>query len=228
MSYLGAWSVKGVDEQAKALAKRAASEAGVTMGVWLEAAIARVAQKQNGTAPNLPKIVGAAPVLPKSSALPAPTTSSSLTAQKIFGTTIMVGNPPANPAIAELQQAVVTMEERLSGDIVALAERLEVLEVVAPTFLSLTEKPDTIEESYSIAVTEATYTPPGTEYGAVWASLPGSVQGIANTPSSTNIAPKTGATQMVDVCIRAGILVALGVIAYLLGQQLGLGFSYSL
>lgn len=47
-----AWSIKGVDEEAKALAKRAAQISGMTMGAWLEQAIMLAATSAPQTGAN--------------------------------------------------------------------------------------------------------------------------------------------------------------------------------
>ncbi len=219
MSYLGAWSIKGVDETAKALAKRSAAEAGITMGAWLDAAILRIAQKQNviTSAPAFTATTASDGPSTGSTTALVPTTDAVANTQKIFGTTIHLGNQPISAPVAALQQDLRQVETRLAEDLQSLAERVELLEQIAPALPQPSST--TVVEDYVLSLSQASYTPPGAE-SAAWAGIP--------VPAAKPTALPSAGINYWDFTIRVGIMLTLGVIAYLLGQRMGVDLSYPL
>lgn len=216
MSYLGAWSIKGVDETAKVLAKRAAAEANVTMGVWLEAAIAKIARHQGIGADvktdTIDSMHSAAPAPALS--LPAPTVSGK-TGQKIFGATIHLGNLPALPAdIGQLPQQIAQIEKQLAEDFSALTDRVEHIEEILTA--RLPAQPPVPEENYTIATTGAVY-----DLSAINIMMSAPPQPQASPAAPAPALPSWRG--YADMSLRLAIWLTLLAIAFLLGQRLAVG-----
>lgn len=209
MSLPSAWSIKGVDEEAKSLAKRSAAECGVTMGAWLEAAILHISKKTGSPEP----LTDSAAAWPQSVDTRPVAAADISSGKKIFNTTIRMGqlvpdNAAANSAILEEVQKI---HQQMRDGFDDVESRLALIEtnleevtksLPAPTVGESLASP--AARDYALETISASYQPM-----AVSALLP---------PPSVQTPPSIA---MVNSVLRWMIVATMGVIAFLIGQHLG-------
>ncbi len=204
---LGAWSIKGVDEEAKSIAKRAAAEAGVTMGVWLESAIFHIADR---------RLEQAAVTAPK----PAIVAGKADDGKRLFNTTIRLSAPAESGNIASLQsdmksivETIRAVEENFAVNLAALESRLAAMEdgllssqIFLPKPQAAADAADNPKSAYQFDGISASYQP------------------LVMADAVSSNADRAAGVSVLGIVLHWAILLALGFAAFLVGQRLGLNF----
>jgi len=210
MSFPSAWSIKGVDEEAKSLAKRSAAECGVTMGAWLEAAITHITQKSGD------EIVDQSKPWPQSvDTRPAVPAENLVSGQKIFNTTIRMGQlvpSPSGPANAAILDEMQKLHQQMRGGFDDIENRLSLIETNLDNVTKSLPSPAEMVESQISAPASRGYALEGISANYQPMSLATSALLIAGPPPSIAV---------INSVLRWMIVATLGVIAFLVGQHLG-------
>lgn len=230
MAYPIAWSIKGIDEEAKAIAKRAAADAGVTMGAWLEAAIFSVAKagltkNQKPQPQATPMQAAPMPVPPPVPGLSpmASTPHGDVVEKRFFNTTIRLAsnaiNPNLTPALAE---ELNRMQQRLDDHFASVQFRVDDLELRLTQMIqnlpaaSTTSLPaPAASASAEIAPDIAAPSVPekmelSTQYSASYAAP---MPNVSADAEQSVFAPRN--------LLRLALIVALALATFLIGQRLG-------
>lgn len=206
---LGAWSVKGVDEEAKSIAKRAAAEAGITMGAWLEAAVLHIAQKGFIDLPTVTSKIG--------DLTTDATTTGKVQEQRLFNTTIRVAprdllaqTSTNSTGLAAIADSVNQLEAGLQRTIDILEARLVELEDGMRQMRNLLPASRTGLPSVTQNTPQISYY----ELGQISADY----KPLSNLPNTKSdfFSP--------DNLLNLAVVTALGVAAFLAGQRLGFDF----
>ncbi|TAH36205.1 MAG: hypothetical protein EYC62_03665 [Alphaproteobacteria bacterium] len=209
---LGAWSVKGVDEEAKSIAKRAAAEAGITMGAWLEAAVMHVARKGFETSS-----LSLTKNNPLTSGTMVESAVGDVQEQRLFNTTIRVAPRDLLPSATGTSTGLAAIADSVNQLEAGLQRTIDILEA------RLVELEDGMRQMRNLLPANRTALPTLTqsepqiayyELGQISADY----KPLQSMP--------TGASEFfsTDNLLNLAVIVALGVAAFLAGQRLGFDF----
>ncbi len=223
---LGAWSVKGVDEEAKAIAKRSAAESGITMGAWLEAAIMHIAkggvqQDVEKTLQDVRNLVQSPDMSMDRADLTAPNIVAS--EKRLFNTTIRIApqngaqNSPFNPAgLAAIADSVNDIEQALQSSLGQMQMRILELENSMQQVRNLLPAPG---KSAPAMLTASTDLYAMTDISAEYHPL-----ALPPASTETSLFGNSKNAETWDDLLTLAVIVALGVAAFLAGNRLGFDF----